>query len=394
VTFDVTKARRETPGCERVMHLNNAGASLVPTPVLDEVIRFWRQEAEYGAYEAAARDPEAVQRPYRALARLLGCEPDEIALTDNATRAWGTVFLSLAFKPGDRILISQAEYGNNLLALLRAARTQGVKIQAIPNDPVGQVSVEALRQMLDERVKLVAITHIPTHGGLVNPAAEIGAVTRAAGAPYLLDACQSVGQMPVDVHAIGCDFLTATSRKYLRGPRGVGFIYARRDWLPRLDPPIVDWAEMRTVSMAGYEPVETARRLEVGEANQAARAGLGVAVEYALEWGLEAIWQRVTGLAELLRQRLLEIPGVSIHDTGASRCGIVTFTMAERDPEALRAYLAEQDINIKVSRRESAFLEMDARGLKSLARASVHYYNTEDELDRFCRALQEMPSPR
>jgi cysteine desulfurase / selenocysteine lyase len=389
--IDVERARRETPGCENVLHLNNAGASLAPAPVLEEMIRFLRQEAMYGAYEAAARETETVLRPYTALARLLNCAPDEIALTENATRSWATVFQSLTFRRGDRILIARAEYGNNLLVLLRAARLEGVVIRTIPNDEYGQVDVDGLRTMLDERVKLVAITHIPTHGGLVNPAAEIGAVTRAVGIPYLLDACQSVGQMPMDVAAIGCDFLTATSRKYLRGPRGVGFLYARREWLPKMDPLTTDWAAMRSVSMAGYELVETARRLEIGETNQAARAGFGVAVEYALSWGLEAIRDRVTHLADLLRTRLAQIPGVTVHDLGAVRCGIVTFTIAGREPEAIRAYLAGHAINIKVSVRESAFLEMDERGLKAVARASVHYYNTEAELERLCNVLADMP---
>jgi selenocysteine lyase/cysteine desulfurase len=225
----------------------------------------------------------------------------------------------------------------------------------------------------------------------VNPAAEIGAVTRAAGIPYLLDASQSVGQMPVDVAAIGCDFLAAPSRKFLRGPRGVGFIYARRELLPLMDPPTPDWGSMRSVSMAGYEPLETARRLEAGETSQAMRAGLGVAVEYALAWGMEAIRDRVTTLADLLRERLAQIPGVTVHDLGAVRCGIVTFTLAGREPEAVRAYLAQRSINIKVATRESAFPDMDARGLKALARASIHYYNTEAELDRLCTLLSAMP---
>ncbi len=389
--FDIERARRETPGCENVVHLNNAGASLAPAPVLEEMIRFLRREAEVGAYEAAAQEGDAVQRPYRALARLLNCAPDEIALTDNATRAWGTVFQSLTFQPGDRILVAYAEYANNLLGLLRAARTQGVVIDVIPDDASGQVSVEALRSMLDSRVKLVAITHIPTSGGLVNPVTEVGAVTRKAGVPFLLDACQSIGQMPVDVAAIGCDFLTATSRKYLRGPRGVGFLYVRRELIPGMDPPMLNWGALKSVSMAGYEALDTAGRFELGEASMATRAGLGIAVEYALEWGLEAIQHRVTYLADHLRERLAQIPGVTVQDLGIVRCGIVTFTMNRHEPEAIRQYLATHAINIKVSTRESSFLEMDQRGLPAVARASIHYYNTVEELDRFCKIVAEMP---
>src|SRR5437773_7469810 len=218
MTIDVERARRETPGCGYVTHLNNAGSSLPPRPVLDAVIGHLELESRIGGYEAHAENEEAIERFYGAAAELIGAERDEIAFCPSATRAWDMVFYAFRFERGDRILTSVADYISNYLAYLQVAARTGVEVVTMPNDEHGQVSVDALRDSVDERTKLVAITHVPTNSGLVNPAAEIGAITRDAGVPYLVDACQSIGQMPVDVDAIGCDALSATGRKYLRGP--------------------------------------------------------------------------------------------------------------------------------------------------------------------------------
>ena len=387
MTFDVERAREQTPGCSTIAHLNNAAASLMPSPVIQEVTNFLYAEAQWGAYEAAARNQSAISRPYTALATLLGCSVEEIALCDSATRAWATVFYALSFRKGDRILFSGSEYANNHLILMRAARELGIEIEAIPDDETGQTSVEALRSMLDERVRLVTITHVPTHGGLVNPAEEIGTVLRSAGIPYVLDAAQSVGQMPLNVSAIGCDFLIAPGRKYLRGPRGTGFIYASKKWHSYLDPAGFDWAACKELSVAGYSLVETARRLESGEASMALRAGLGTAVEYALEWGIPAIQARINFLAERLRLDLGSVPNVKIEDMGVNRCGIVTFSVEGNDPEELYRTLLESGINIKLALRQSSFHDMDRRGLEKLCRASVHYFNTEEELARLCEVV-------
>ncbi len=385
--FDVTRARRDTPGCESVLHFNNAGASLTPRPVLDAVIEHLRLEAHIGGYEAADRQLEAVERIYDAAATLLGCSRDEIAVVENATRAWDMAFYSLPLGPGDRILTAQAEYASNYIAYLQIARKTGVSVEAVPDDESGQLSVEALRAMIDERVKLIAVTHVPTNGGLVNPAAAIGQVAREAGIPYLLDACQSVGQMPVDVEEIGCDMLSTTGRKYLRGPRGTGLLYVRRSFLDRLEPPFLDMHAARWTERDRFEIRPDARRFENWETYYAGKIGLGVAIDYVLGWGLDAIQNRVFALADQLRTRLAALPGVTLRDQGKVRCGIVTFTVDGSAPEAIAQQLAAKDIHVTVSSRESTRLDMEARRLADLVRASVHYYNTEEEIDRFCVAL-------
>jgi selenocysteine lyase/cysteine desulfurase len=299
-------------------------------------------------------------------------------------------FYSLSFQSGDRILTSVAEYASNYIAFLQIAQRTGAAVEAIPNDQNGQVSIEALENMLDERVKLIAITHVPTNGGLVNPAVEIGKIARQANILYLLDACQSIGQMPIDVQMIGCDMLSATGRKYLRGPRGTGFLYVRGDLIEQLEPPFLDLHAATWLAKDRYEIRADARRFENWETYYAGKIGLGVAIDYALSWRLEDIWARVSVLANTLRTRLDQIPHVHVHDLGLRKCGIVTFTIDGYPPQQIRHKLAEQKMNVSVSRAASTRLDMDGRGLAGVVRASVHYYNTEEEIERFCDSVRRI----
>jgi cysteine desulfurase/selenocysteine lyase len=385
--IDVARARRETPGCEHVTHFNNAGASLPPQPVLDTVIGHLELEARVGGYEAHEQNEAAIERFYGAAAKLLGALPEEIAFASSATRAWDMAFYGFPFERGDRILTAIAEYISNYIAYIQVADRAGVEVVPVPSDEYGQVSVDSLRELVDERVKLIAITHVPTNGGLVNPAAEIGAVAREAGIPYLLDACQSVGQLPVDVEEIGCDVLSATGRKYLRGPRGTGFLYVRSSLLDRLEPPFLDMRAADWVEPDRYVLRPDAIRFEEWEQAYAAKAGLATAIDYALGWGLDSIWQRVAALGEGLRARLGEIEGVTVRDLGEVRCGIVTFTVEGIGASELKERLARERINVTASPRSSTLLDSRARALPDLVRASVHYYNTDEELDRLVETV-------
>jgi cysteine desulfurase / selenocysteine lyase len=392
--LDVAAARAATPGCASVAHLNNAGAALPPAAVTDAVVAHLRREATIGGYEAAEEAADALERPYDAVAELLGCHRDEVALVESATRAWGTAFAALAarLRTGDRVLTGRSEYASNVMALLQATRRAGAELVVVDDDAHGQVDVEAVAAHLDTGdVALVALTHVPTQGGLVNPAAEVGALTRAAGVPFLLDACQSVGQLATSVDELGCDALAATGRKFLRAPRGTGFLYVRRGLVAELEPALPDLRAADWTGPDRYALRPDARRFETWEHSAAGRIGLGVAVDHALGWGIDAIEARVVALAAGLRDRLAVVPGVTVHDRGVRRCGIVTFTVDGVDAAEAKAALRAAGINVHVSPAAGAQLDLVHRGVPDLVRASVHYYNAEDELDRL---LTHLPRTR
>jgi cysteine desulfurase / selenocysteine lyase len=393
VTIDVDRARRETPGCAHVVHLDNAGSSLPPKPVLDMVIGHLELEGRVGGYEAHAQNEEAIERFYGATAELIGALPQEIAFCSSATRAWDMAFYAFRFGARDRILTSIADYISNYIAYIQIGNRTGAEIVTVPNDEHGQISVEALRDLVDERVKLVAITHVPTNSGLVNPLSEIGAITREAAIPYLVDACQSAGQMPLDVDAIGCDALSATGRKFLRGPRGTGLLYVRSSLLERLEPPLLDMRAADWVAPDQYKLRPDGRRFEEWEQDYAAKVGLARAIDYVLEWGIEAIWERVSALGERLRALLGEVEGVTIHDPGAVRCGIVTFAVAGASAAQIKEALAREQINVTVAETSSAVIDALDRQLPDLVRASVHYFNTDDELERAVECVRAAAEP-
>lgn len=388
MTLDVAALRADTPGCEEVVHLNNAGASLMPNAVVDAVVGHLRLEARIGGYEAAAAAGDDLEHTYDAVAGLIGARRHEIALVENATRAWDMAFYAMRFEAGDRIVTSTAEYGSNVIAFLQVAQRTGAVIDVVPDDETGQVSLADLERMIGDRTRLIALTHVPTQGGLVNPAEEVGAVARRAGVPFLLDACQSVGQLPVDVDAIGCDILSATGRKFLRAPRGTGFLYVREGMIEQLEPPFLDIQAASWVARDRYEIRADARRFETWESGVAGRIGLGVAVDQARTLGVDAIEARITALADRLRTLLAEMPEIHLHDKGRRRCGIVTFSDRRRPAEEVAGALRAQGINVSVSSPEQARLDLDERGLPAIVRASVHCYNTDEELDRLVAALR------
>lgn len=391
MTLDLDRLRADTPGCARVLHLDNAGSALPPAPVVDAMVAHLRREAEIGGYAAAAEAEPRLEAAYVSIARLIGADPAEIAMMENATRAWDMVFYGLPFRPGDRILTAKAEYASNTISYLQVRQRTGAVVEVVPDDATGQLDVAALERAVTATdrgpARLIAVSHIPTNGGLVNPAAAIGKVARAHSIPYLLDACQSVGQMPVDVGAIGCDMLSATARKFLRGPRAVGFLYVRRSMLERIDPPFLDLYAAEMVAPDRYVVRPDARRFENFERNFVGILGMGAAVDYALALGLDAIRDRARALAAQLRDGLSALPGVIVRDKGAERSAIVTFTKADEPADALHQRLRAAGINTSVTRRRSTMFDMTDRGLDAMLRASPHYYNSEAEIDRFVAAV-------
>ncbi len=381
--IDIDALRAETPACENLIHFNNAGAALMPDPVFRAVVDHLELERSVGGYEAARLAAPLLASFYTEFAALLNCDPSEIAYTENATRAWDMAFYALPLQPGDRILTHESEYVSNYLAFLQQAKRRGLEIDLIPSDATGQIDVAALDAMVTPAHKLVAITHVPSQGGLVNPAEAVGTVAAKHGLTYLLDACQSVGQIVLDVQKIGCHILSGTGRKFLRGPRGTGFLYVSNTIVDRLDPPFIDLTAAEWTDAQTYRLAPGALRFENWESNVAGRIGLARAVGYARSVGMEAIAARTADLAASLRAGLSALPGVAVHDRGVQRCGIVTFTVAGHDPAAVQVRLRDAGINTSVTPMVYARLDLGPRGLAAMVRASVHYYNTDAEVARF-----------
>lgn len=389
-SLDIEALRSDTPGTKNRIHFNNAGSALMTSRVLKTMTDYLALEAEIGGYEAERAKHDEMEGFYSSIASLLNCKPEEIAYAESATRAWDIAFYSLKFQPGDKILTSAAEYASNYIAFLQTARKHNVEIAIVPNDKFGQIDVSALESMVDDKVRLIALTHVPTNGGLVNPAEAVGKIARKHGIMFILDACQSVGQMVIDVERIGCDFLSATGRKYLRGPRGTGFLYVRKDRLAELEPVFLDLHAADWEKKDSYVVRNDARQFESWEQNYAGKLGLKAAVDYALNLGMSNIQERIFALAAQLRQQLATVDGVTLTDIGETKCGIVTFILDRVPSKELVGKLYAEKINISSSSIYSTRLDMEARNLPPVARASVHCYNTEQEIDSFCECLRRL----
>jgi selenocysteine lyase/cysteine desulfurase len=388
VTIDLDAVRADTPASHRGVFLDSAGSSLPPVRVLDEVINHLRREAEIGGYLAAKERADDIEAGYAVVASALDCAPDEVAFTDSATRSWLAAFDAVPLAAGDRILCTEAEYAGNAIPLLRRAEEVGATVSPIPSDATGAVDPAALLELLDERVRLVSLVHVPTNGGLVNPVAPVVDAAHSVGALVMLDACQSAGQMPLA--GLDADIITGTGRKWLRGPRGTGFLVVRRRVFDRLRPRQVDLYSGDWVAPDRYELRSDARVFELWESSVADRLGLVAAFRYALDLGVDAIAAAVRDRAEHLRHGLAEVPGVTVHDLGTQRCGLVTFSVEGVPAAEVRDRLGERDITVTVSGASSTRFDMTRRGLTEIVRASPHYFVSPAQLDEAIAAVAKL----
>ncbi len=390
--IDVAAERAATPGCSKVAHLNNAGAALPTVATVEAIVDHLRFESERGGYEAATAVADRLAALRSSAARLLGAADGEVVVTGSDTQSWTKAVwgftLGGGVGRGQILLVDRIAYDSHYLALLQVCELTGATIQVVPSRVDGTIDLEALDDALGSgRIAVAALTHIGTHRGLINPVEEAGMACRRVGVPFFLDACQSAGQVPVDVARIGCDVATATGRKWLRGPRGTGLLFVRAAFADRLRPPGIGWSSAVWEDADHYRLREGADRFLDFEVPVAAHLGLGVAIDHALTLGIDAIAARVDHLGERLRERLVDIGGVVIHDGGARRCGIVTFTRAGVTPAAVAASASANGINVSVSEAPWAKLDMTAPNPTSVVRASPHYYNSEDELDRLVETV-------
>jgi selenocysteine lyase/cysteine desulfurase len=379
---DIQRLRADTPGCAKRIHLDNAGAGLMPKPVSDAIMSHITLESEMGGYEAAEARRDEIRAAYAAVADLLGCQSRNVAFVENATVGYAQALSAIPFQRGDTILTSTSDYISNQIMFLSLARRMGVVILRVPNAPVGGVDVDAMCEMIrNDRPKLVALTHVPTNSGLVQPVADVGRVCREDDVLYLVDACQSVGQLPVDVDQIGCDFLSATSRKFLRGPRGSGFLFVSDRVLKMgLEPLFIDMQGAEWREADSYVPFATAARFENWEFAYALVLGSGAAARYATAVGVSDIAARTSGLAVLLRQRLRDA-GFRVLDRGPELCGIVTVEIPGPDATAFHNALEQRGVNSSVSIRAYGVIDFDELNVAWALRLSPHYYNTEQEIE-------------
>ncbi|CAM9205098.1 unnamed protein product [Ectocarpus fasciculatus] len=401
----VLKAREDLTDADKYCHFNNAGASPMPAPVVQAVKQVLDSEHLLGGYEAQELYEKDIQNLYSSIGRLLNAPhpTKEIALVDSATTAWVKAFYSVPLSAGDVILVSKVEYAANMVAILQQSRRVGASIVYIPSDEHGCVCLKALESILNSTpsIKLVCITWIPTNGGVVNDAARIGQlVAQHSEVLYLLDACQAVGHIKVDVQVLGCHMLAATGRKYLRGPRGTGFLYISEKTLSMVhEPATIDHLAAPWVELGAYAVQPSARRYEQWEKNISGLVGLGVAIDYYLDEasvGVEWAEQRVRGLATKLRWTIdRSLPNITLYDLGDSavastQCGIVSFSVNGVSASAVKKILRDHSIFVSVSSPASTLIDASARSLPDVVRASVHYFNTELEIFLICDVLRDI----
>jgi selenocysteine lyase/cysteine desulfurase len=381
--------RADTPGCANVIHLNNAGASLMPRPVIDAITGHIQREANWGGYESADDAADAIRDSYATVAKLLGAESRNIAIVENATVAFYEALSAFDFKAGDIIVTTRNDYISNQLAYLSLAKRHGVEIQRAEDRASGGVDPESVRALLrNPKVRLLAVTWVPTNSGLIQPVELLGKMAEEARVPYLVDACQAVGQLPIDVKQLRCDFLSATARKFLRGPRGIGFLYVADRTLERGSAPLfIDMRGASWTTADAYELAPDARRFENWEFAYALVLGLGAAARYALDAGIEQCSKRALMLADKLREKLSPIARVL--DRGEKRAAIVTADFG-RDASEIVASLRKRNINASATFRAWAILDMTEKRAESALRLSPHYYNTEEEIDVAVDALKKL----
>ncbi len=385
--IDLKTVRAETPGCDKIIHFNNAGCALSPHPVTDSMISHLQLEQQIGGYEAASQAEKQVANFYNQLAQLLNCESSEIAFMESATRAWQSALLSLDLKAGDEIITAGNEYVGNYLSLLALARHRSIEFRTLALEPDGRISAEKLEKLLSTRTRAIVITHIASQRGDIQDIKAIGEIAQAEGICLLVDACQSVGQLPLDLQEIKCDFLCATGRKYLRGPRGTGFLFARGQSTASFIPPVLDLQSASWDAAESFTVKKSAARFESFERNLAGQIGLGRAVEYANSLGMIHIAARIQSLAERLVAGLQSLQGVRIHELSEPRSGIVTFSKTGAEAAALQSHLYQQGINTSISKRNNARLDLDREMQDDVIRVSLHYYNSSGEIERFMQVI-------
>ena len=388
--MNVAKIREDIRGLsDGKIFMNNAGSSLMPSIVVDSMIDYLKQEEQFGGYEVANRNAELLEEFYDETAKLINCKPSNIAFATSATEAFTKALSSIVFKENDVIITTADDYISNQITFIPLQKKINIKIIRTRNLPDNELDLEDLENLIRKYTpKLVAVTHIPTNSGLIQNVEGVGKICKRYNILYLVDACQSVGQMVVDVNKIGCDFLTATGRKFLRGPRGTGFLYVsdkvlEQDYAPLLlDMRGANWTEYND-----YELFKTAKRFEHWEISNASLLGVKHAIQYANHIGLDNIEEYNKILSEKLRNKLTN-SGFKVWDWGNHLSSIVTFSGPDGDLENIQRVLKENNVFFSVTYKNSALIDFTNKKINGIVRLSPHYFNTQDEIERVSEILK------
>jgi selenocysteine lyase/cysteine desulfurase len=388
---DLLARVREDIVCERA-HFNHAGTSLTPRPVLARVQRHLELEAEIGGYEAEGAVESELDDLPPTIARLLGAQPSEVTVTESATAAWEWALWSMAetfgWGAGDRLLCDQFAYGTMLASLHRLHLARGVEIVAVSSGGDGTIDLDALSRGLDDRVRLVLVTHMPTHLGTITDATAVGNIIGPSPALYALDVAQTLGQMPIDVASIRCDIAFGPARKFLRAPRGTAVLHMRSDLADRVVPLTPSFGTDFAEATGTFPLLPGLRRFNQFEYCVAGRLGLGEAIRYALDIGLERIEElvreRSRAVVDLLSSFGVDLPG------GPDSRGIVSFTHSSVDARVVQQLLSAAGVNVWVSTPSGS--PLDARVGRALpsVRVSPHYVTNDDDLARLDAAMRSL----
>jgi selenocysteine lyase/cysteine desulfurase len=390
--MEISRFRDDTPGCENVIHFNSAGASLMPAPVIAAIQSHILLEGQVGGYEAAELQKTEIDNFYRSAGSLLQCAPHNIAFTANASDSFSRAISSIPFQADDIILTSNEDYISNQITYLAFAKRFGIKLVRAKSLTQGGIDLEDFERCLREyHPRLVAITHVPTNSGLIQPVAEIGQLCKKHETIYLVDACQSIGQMKLDMHEICCDFMSVTSRKFLRGPRGAGFLFVSDKALALgLEPLFIDMRGADWIEKDEYKARDGAIRFEDWEFAYALLLGTKAAIDYLLPLDINQIETRVKHLASIIRSELQQLKGITICDKGKELGGLVTFHLAGSSADQIKKELAKKKINVVTSYRNFAVIDYDEKQIEWTIRVSPHYFNTETEVAQLVQAVKEL----
>lgn len=390
--MNIQQLRADTPACEQLIHFNNAGASLPTLQVSKAIKDYLDFEANNGGYETAEIFKPQTDLFYGLAAELIGAHARNIAYTTSATDGYGRVLASIPFKAGDTILTTTNDYVSNQLSFMALRQRFGLQIVLCKNEPSGQLDLDNLRAKLQHyQPKLVAITHIPTNSGLVQPMREIGQIVAESGCLYIADVCQSLGQMEVKATDIKADFMTGTFRKFLRGPRGAGLLYVSDRALEMgLSPFSLDSRAATWTSPESFVLSADAKRYEYWEISYALQMGSVAALKYLLALGIENVALRNKQLSTLLRAELAENRKIKLLDRGNTLCNIITFNVDGHSMPEVHAHLKKHKINASVSTITGAQIDFTEKKVDGAVRLSPHYYNTIEEIERVVKCLDTL----